>query len=97
MGALSVSHWLIVLVVILLLFGPKKISEMGKGLGQGLRNFKSGLTDEDAPAEPTTQASAPAKLAAASGANDTGVIVPTPDKLDLQPNATTSKPSGVAS
>ena len=54
MGAFSVSHWLIVLLVVLLLFGPKKISEMGKGLGQGLRNFRSGLSEDDG-ADPTAQ------------------------------------------
>jgi len=49
MGSFSIAHWLIVLVVLLLLFGPKKISELGKGLGQGIKNFKTGLAEDDAP------------------------------------------------
>ena len=47
MGSFSLVHWLIVLVVVLLIFGPKKLSEVGKGLGEGMRNFKKGIRDED--------------------------------------------------
>lgn len=51
MGSLSPVHWLIVAVVVLLLFGPKALSTMGKGLGEGLRSFKKGL-NEDPPEPP---------------------------------------------
>ena len=47
MGSFSLVHWLIVLVVVLLIFGPKKLSEVGKGLGEGMRNFKKGIRDEE--------------------------------------------------
>jgi sec-independent protein translocase protein TatA len=47
MGSFSLVHWLIVLVVVLLIFGPKKLSEVGKGLGEGMRNFKRGIRDDD--------------------------------------------------
>ena len=43
MGELSPIHWLIVLAVILLLFGGRKIPELAKGLGEGIRNFKDGM------------------------------------------------------
>ena len=36
-------HWLVVLVVVLLVFGPSKLASVGKGLGEGIRNFKHGL------------------------------------------------------
>ncbi len=51
MGSLSPIHWLIVAVVVLLLFGPNRLAGAGKGLGEGIRNFKKGLNDEgdDAP------------------------------------------------
>jgi sec-independent protein translocase protein TatA len=39
------SHLLLILAVALLLFGPKKLGELGKGLGEGIRNFKAGLKD----------------------------------------------------
>ena len=47
MGALSPWHWLVVLVIVLLLFGPKKLPEVGKGLGQAIRGFKEGLSGKD--------------------------------------------------
>lgn len=40
---LTPTHLLIVLVVALLLFGPRKLPELGKGLGEGLRGFKDGI------------------------------------------------------
>ncbi len=47
MGSLSPIHWLIVIVVVLLLFGPSRLAGVGKGLGEGIRSFKKGLSDED--------------------------------------------------
>ena len=50
MGGLSPAHWLIVLVVVLLLFGAGRLADIGKGLGEGIKNFKKGLNDD--PNEP---------------------------------------------
>jgi len=48
MGSLSPIHWIIVLVIVLLIFGPGRLAGVGKGLGEGIRSFKKGLsTDED--------------------------------------------------
>lgn len=44
-GAMQPMHWLIVIAVGLLLFGPSKLAELGKGLGQGIKQFKEGLSD----------------------------------------------------
>lgn len=49
MGSMSVGHWLIVALVALLVFGPKRLGDVGKGLGEGLKNFKKGLSDNDNP------------------------------------------------
>jgi sec-independent protein translocase protein TatA len=46
MGGLSPVHWLIVLVVVLLLFGAGRLADIGKGLGEGIKNFKKGLNDD---------------------------------------------------
>lgn len=49
MGELSPVHIAIVLAIVLLVFGPKKLPEMGRSLGKGIREFKdasSGLKDE---------------------------------------------------
>ena len=43
MGQFSIYHWLLVLLVILLLFGGRKIPELMKGLGEGIRSFKDGM------------------------------------------------------
>ena len=48
MGSFSPVHWLIVIVIILLVFGPARLAGVGKGLGEGIRQFKKGLND-DAP------------------------------------------------
>lgn len=56
-------EWLIVMLFILIFFGAKRLPEMAKGLGKGIREFKgalSGITDEiekagDAPAEPKAE------------------------------------------
>ncbi len=40
---LTPTHLIVVLVVALLIFGPRKLPELGKGLGEGLRGFKDGI------------------------------------------------------
>ena len=42
-GLLRPSHLLIIFVVALFVFGPKKLPELGKGLAQGIRSFKDGI------------------------------------------------------
>jgi sec-independent protein translocase protein TatA len=43
MGELSIFHWLVVLAVILIFFGGKRIPEIMKGFGEGIRSFKDGM------------------------------------------------------
>ncbi|MDO8301489.1 Sec-independent protein translocase subunit TatA [Lacisediminimonas sp.] len=43
MGSFSVWHWLIVLVIIMLIFGTKKIGNMGSDLGKAVKGFKDGV------------------------------------------------------
>jgi len=42
-GLFAPMHLLVILIICLLIFGPKKLGELGKGLGEGIRNFKSSL------------------------------------------------------
>ena len=44
-------HLLVIFFIALLVFGPKKLPELGKGIGEGIRSLKEGM--KDAPAEPT--------------------------------------------
>jgi sec-independent protein translocase protein TatA len=52
MGEFSPWHWLLVAGIALLLFGPKKLPELGKGLAEGIRSFKDGMKEQP-PAPPT--------------------------------------------
>ncbi len=57
---LGVPEVLFILGIALLIFGPKKLGDLGKGLGDGIRGFKSALRDDPAPkkAEETKEVSA---------------------------------------
>ena len=51
MGRLSITELLLILGVALLLFGAGRVADIGKGLGEGIKNFKKGLKDDDQPKE----------------------------------------------
>lgn len=51
MGSLSIWHWIVVLVVVLLLFGRGKISELMGDMAQGIKAFKKGMAEDDKTAE----------------------------------------------
>jgi sec-independent protein translocase protein TatA len=63
-GLLQPSHLLLIALVAILVFGPSKIPELGKGLGEGIKNFKKGMKEAteavkqeaNAPVEPETKA-----------------------------------------
>jgi len=48
-GLFSPLHILLIVGIFLLLFGPSKFASLGKGLGEGIRNFKQGMKGEDEP------------------------------------------------
>lgn len=48
MGGLSMAHWIIVALVVLVLFGRGKIAETMGDFGKGIRSFKRGIADEEA-------------------------------------------------
>lgn len=47
MGSMSIGHWLIVLVIVLLLFGANKIPKLMGDMAKGVKAFKHGLKDEE--------------------------------------------------
>lgn len=47
MGGLSLIHWLIIVVIILLFMGPSKLPQLGKSLGEAIRGFKKGLNEDE--------------------------------------------------
>ncbi|MCK6420071.1 MAG: Sec-independent protein translocase subunit TatA [Aquabacterium sp.] len=61
MGSFSIWHWLIVLVVVVLIFGTKKLKNVGSDLGAAVKGFKDGVRDgssAEAPAPPPQQVTA---------------------------------------
>jgi sec-independent protein translocase protein TatA len=51
MGGLSIWHWLIVLLVIVLVFGTKKLRNVGSDLGGAVKGFKEGMRSDETPAQ----------------------------------------------
>ena len=88
-GALSPVHWLIIIGVVVVLFGAKKMPEAARGIGQSLRIFKaefSDASDHAAPAEPP--AVGPSSTPADQAAPAVAAAVPTP----AEPSATAGEP-----
>lgn len=72
MGSFSIWHWLIVLVVVLILFGRGRVSEIMGDFGKGIKSFKQGMADEETkPAAPPAQIPAPTDTPAATEASKT--------------------------
>ena len=55
MGSLSIWHWLIVLVVVVLIFGTKKLRNLGGDLGSAVKGFKDGMKPEDDKPQPQAE------------------------------------------
>lgn len=58
MGILQPMHLVVILGIALLVFGPKKLPELGKGLGESIRGFKNALTSPDPEPKPPASPSA---------------------------------------
>ena len=52
MGSLSIWHWLIVLLIVALVFGTKKLRNIGGDLGGAVKGFKEGMQEGETPARP---------------------------------------------
>ncbi|MBR7794339.1 Sec-independent protein translocase subunit TatA [Undibacterium sp. FT147W] len=55
MGSFSIWHWLIVLVVVILVFGTKKLGNVGADLGKAVKGFKDGVKGEEEKSSAATQ------------------------------------------
>jgi sec-independent protein translocase protein TatA len=55
MGSLSIWHWLIVLLIVALVFGTKKLRNIGGDLGGAVKGFKEGMKEADTPPATTTE------------------------------------------
>ncbi len=63
MGSFSIWHWLIVLVIILLVFGTKKLRNIGSDLGGAVKGFKDGMKEGDKAGDATAQTQTPQQVA----------------------------------
>lgn len=48
MGSFSLWHWLVVLVIVVLVFGTKRLKNVGQDLGEAIKGFKKGVHDDEA-------------------------------------------------
>ena len=53
-GKIGVPELLVILVIALVIFGPSKLSELGKGVGDGIKNFKNAMREPDSSVGPPT-------------------------------------------
>ena len=70
MGGLSIWHWLVVGVIILLLFGKGRFSEMMGDVAKGLKSFKKGMSEDEEAAAARTTPEPPRRL------TDETIVVP---------------------
>ncbi|MDP3820130.1 MAG: Sec-independent protein translocase subunit TatA [Burkholderiales bacterium] len=73
MGSFSVWHWLIVLLIVVLVFGTKKLKNIGSDLGGAVKGFKDGVKDGGATAADASAPAAPQQVGA-NKANDANTV-----------------------
>ncbi|MGB4467874.1 MAG: Sec-independent protein translocase subunit TatA [Azovibrio sp.] len=62
MGSFSIWHWLIVLVIVMLVFGTRKLRNIGQDLGGAVKGFKDGMKEAGEPAKPGEPTSPPPQV-----------------------------------
>ena len=88
MGSFSVWHWLIVLLIVVLVFGTKKLKSLGGDLGGAVKGFKDGMKDGSVkPEDATTAASTAASPAAPQVASAAVSTPPAQDKNTIDVEA----------
>ncbi|WPO99626.1 twin-arginine translocase TatA/TatE family subunit [Pseudomonas sp. HR96] len=55
MGIFDWKHWIVILVVVVLIFGTKKLKNLGTDVGESIKGFRKAMNDDDKPAEPPVQ------------------------------------------
>lgn len=63
MGIFDWKHWIVLLVVVVLVFGTKKLKNFGSDLGESIKGFKKAMNEDEKPADPNVQAAQPAQPA----------------------------------
>ena len=83
MGGASIWHWIVVGLIVVLLFGRSKISEMMGDVAKGIKAFKKGMTEEDtaSTATPPANGSTPVKTIEHQGAGTSAAAATTERKV----------------
>ncbi|MFO6420006.1 Sec-independent protein translocase subunit TatA [Hylemonella sp. W303a] len=66
MGSFSIWHWLIVLLIVVMVFGTKKLKNLGSDLGSAVKGFKDGMRDGSSDDKSATPAPQPQQVASAT-------------------------------
>jgi len=74
MGSFSIWHWLIVLLIVVMVFGTKKLRNMGGDLGGAVKGFKDGMKEGGQPATEDRPAATPSQVANSNQAADKTTI-----------------------
>ena len=93
MGGASIWHWIVVGLIVMLLFGRGKISEMMGDVAKGIKAFKKGMTEDEATTTGTTPATGTTPVSTTPATTET---VRTIEHQSHQPAATTAAPAGAA-
>ena len=74
MGSFSIWHWLVVLAIVVLVFGTKKLRNLGGDLGSAIKNFKGAMKDGEADANKTPEEIAAQKAAQEQESRDSSKV-----------------------
>ena len=61
MGIFDWKHWVVILVVVVLVFGTKKLKNLGTDVGESIKGFRKAMNDDEKPADPTANQAQPAQ------------------------------------
>ena len=80
-GLLQPMHLLVILIIAMFVFGPKKLPELGKGLGEGIRGFKKAMSEVDtlAGSETSSRSGSPSSTMSSPSPAKSGVAATSAD------------------
>jgi sec-independent protein translocase protein TatA len=93
-GALQPGHLIVILVIVLLIFGPGKLPELGKAMGEGLKELKKATGGEDPAAKDAAAAAAATTATAAPPAAPSATVTPITAATRVCPSCRGTVPIG---
>lgn len=84
MGLFDWKHWIVILVVVVLVFGTKKLKNLGTDVGESIKGFRKAMNDDDKPSEPATPPVQPVVQPAAPVQPQAQSTMHEPHTIDVQ-------------